>query len=71
MNLNFSLNRLPHGDMPDAQLEEESESECVSIEHKMEGERLEMTEPVRENHNSLRFMNPSCFFDSMRKNADL
>lgn len=45
------------------------ESECISIEEKIEGEQegREGREGVLDGNLSLKYMNPSCFFTSIRK----
>ena len=74
MNLNFSVNMLPPSDMPEVKFDEESE-DLASIADKIdELEELEIQAQREEENNnavgpSYKFMNPSCFFDSMRKGA--
>lgn len=70
LNINFSANMLPQADMGFMKFEEESDhDECVSIEHKIQGEPAQ-TEGQRDGL-SYKFMNPSCFFESMKKNTDI
>lgn len=71
MNLNMTVNHLPL-DMGQAMFSEESdeEDECVSIEHKITGE-IENPENNRDCNLSYKFMNPSCFFESMRRQSDI
>jgi hypothetical protein len=72
MNINFTVNNLPL-DMGQAMFSEESaeeDDECVSIEHKITGE-IENPENNKDCNMSYKFMNPSCFFESMRRQNDI
>ncbi len=68
MNLNLTLNNLPQPDLPQLNFDdEESMDECVSIEHNIP----QLPDNKENGMVSYKFMNPSCFFESMKKQNDI
>jgi hypothetical protein len=60
MNLNLSMRKLSSREANDLRLNEDSD--CVSIE-----EKIDRNEKDPRDNISMKFMNPSCFFTSIRK----
>ena len=67
MNLNFTINKLPLMELGEVKFDEKDE-DSVSIADKMDQEgREEDLKELKSTGGSFKFMNPSCFFDSMKK----
>lgn len=64
MNINVTVNMLPVAELGD--LEYDENDDLASIEDKIESEE-EKEEKAMEIGPSYKFVNPSCFFSSMKK----
>lgn len=65
LNLNFTINRMPLAELQEVDYAE-NDDDSASIAHKIQFENEEKRED-RDTGLSFKFMNPSCFFDSMKK----